>query len=262
MVAHGPSNILARHVTDDLIDFSETTSMNNDSDVDVSSLGGLGVTPPKSGSSGMIERERVKQIEAIRKCTTPKPLYVPVKTEKEKPLLLDIGYPHLDVGSRTRVTNTRVKCVCAFTLDKDVFPRCLDHIMSKIDEHKWALFYCIPKKSLEKGLKLLHTDNDVHSILNAAVKNGSIHLYVAHKKQNLGKYYYKNMEWEEEDAGLRFSSSSPFTTRYKRKIIKCNKIGLRIKVKSCVIHDDGANRNRKKTLVNGGNKGKENSYLT
>ncbi|GKD61656.1 hypothetical protein Tco_1299165 [Tanacetum coccineum] len=39
----------------------------------------------------------------------PKPLYVPVKTEKEKPLLLDIGYPHLDVGSRTRVTNTRGK---------------------------------------------------------------------------------------------------------------------------------------------------------
>ncbi|GJS42351.1 hypothetical protein Tco_0567394 [Tanacetum coccineum] len=69
MAAAGPSNILARQVTDDLIDFSdetslpkymkfffleqiaktrhdcsitETASMNNDSHVDVSSLGGLG----------------------------------------------------------------------------------------------------------------------------------------------------------------------------------------------------------------------------
>ncbi|GJS72601.1 hypothetical protein Tco_0705442 [Tanacetum coccineum] len=30
-------------------------------------------------------------------------------------------------------------------------------------ENKWALFYCLPNKSLEKGLKLIHTDNDVHS---------------------------------------------------------------------------------------------------
>ncbi|GJZ57079.1 hypothetical protein Tco_0612573 [Tanacetum coccineum] len=87
------------------------------------------------------------------------------------------------------------------------------------------------KKSLEKGLKLLHTDNDLHSFFDAAVKNGSIHLYVAHKKQNLEKYYYENREWEEEDARLRCSSSTPFTTRYKRKISKSNMVGLRKKVK-------------------------------
>ncbi|GJX79451.1 hypothetical protein Tco_0327600 [Tanacetum coccineum] len=221
-----------------------------------------------------IERERVKQIEAIRKCTTPKPLYVPVKTEKEKPLLLDIGYPHLDVGSRTRVTNTRDTFLDEMNMSKEevVFKihtkgyfeydplRCLDHIMSEIDEPKWALFYRIPKKSLEKGLKLLHTDNDVHSFFDADVKNGFIHLYVAHKKQNLGKYYYKNMEWEEEDAGLRCSNSTLFTTRFKRNIIKSNMIGLRKKVKTCVIHDDGADRKRKKTLVNGRNKGKEKVF--
>nr|GEV03603.1 hypothetical protein [Tanacetum cinerariifolium] len=105
------------------------------------------------------------------------------------------------------------------------------------------------KKSLEKGLKLLHTDNDVQSFFDAAVKNGSIHLYVAHKKQNLGKYYCKNIEWEEEDVGLRCSSSTPFFTRFKRKINKRKKTGM--------IHDMGADRKRKKTLVNGGNKGKE-----
>ncbi|GJZ46210.1 hypothetical protein Tco_0593806 [Tanacetum coccineum] len=41
--------------------------------------------------------------------------------------------------------------------------------------------------------------------LRMVLKNGSINLYVAHKKQNLGKYYYKNMEWEEDEAGLRCS---------------------------------------------------------
>nr|GEX36440.1 hypothetical protein [Tanacetum cinerariifolium] len=100
------------------------------------------------------------------------------------------------------------------------------------------------KKSLEKGLKLLHTDNDVHSFFDAAVKNGSIHLHAAHKKQNLWKYYYKNMEWEEDDTGLRCCSSTPFDTRFKRNISKSKKIG--------VIHDEGAGRKREKSLVNGG----------
>nr|GEY36734.1 pentatricopeptide repeat-containing protein [Tanacetum cinerariifolium] len=159
-----------------------------------------------------------------------------------------------------RYVNGSVSCVSTFTHDKDVFSRCLDHIMSDIDEHKWALFYRIPKKSHDKGLKLLHTDNDVHLFFDAAVKNGSIHLYVAHKKQNLRKYYYKNMEREEEDADLRCSNSTRFTIRFKRKIIKSNMIGLRKKVKACVIHDDGADRKRKKTVVNGGNKGKEKLF--
>ncbi|GJY13387.1 ribonuclease H-like domain-containing protein [Tanacetum coccineum] len=97
-----------------------------------------------------------------------------------------------------------------------------------------------------------NSQQDVHSFFDAAVKNGSIHLYVAYKKQNLGKYYYKNMEWEEDDAGLRCCSSTPFDTRYKRKIRKSKKIG--------VIHDEGASRKRKKSLVNGGNKGKEKVF--
>ncbi|GKB81340.1 hypothetical protein Tco_0948235 [Tanacetum coccineum] len=146
-----------------------------------------------------------------------------------------------------RYVNGSVHCVSSFTRDKDVFQQCLNHIISEIDEPKWALFYCKPKKSLEKGLKLLHTDNDVHSFIDAAVKNGSINLYVAHKKQNLGKYYYKNMEWEEDDAGLRCSSSTPFSTRVKTKISK--------RKKTSVIHDEGDDR--KKSLVTGGRKGKE-----
>nr|GEW98159.1 hypothetical protein [Tanacetum cinerariifolium] len=123
----------------------------------------------------------------------------------------------------------------------------LSHIMSEINEPKLALFYRKPKKSLEKGLKLLHTNNEVHLFIDVAVKNGFINLYVAHKKQNLKKYYYKNMEWEEEDAGLRCSSSTPFSTRVKTKISK--------RKKTSVIHDEGDDKN--KSLVIGGRKGKE-----
>nr|GEU46938.1 hypothetical protein [Tanacetum cinerariifolium] len=77
--------------------------------------------------------------------------------------------------------------------------------------------------------------------------NGSINLYVAHKKQNLGRYYYKNMEWEEDDVGLRCSSSTPFSIRVKTKIRK--------RKKTSVIHDEGDDKN--KSLVTGGRKGKE-----
>ncbi|GJW75970.1 hypothetical protein Tco_0137652 [Tanacetum coccineum] len=87
---------------------------------------------------------------------------------------------------------------------------------------------------------------------DADYKDGSIHLYVDLIKQNLGKYYYKNMEWEEDDAGLRCCSSTPFDTRFERKIIKSKKTG--------VIHDEGASRKRKKSLVNGDNKGKEKVF--
>nr|GEV60177.1 hypothetical protein [Tanacetum cinerariifolium] len=92
--------------------------------------------------------------------------------------------------------------------------------MILLDEPKWALFYCTPKKSLEKGLKLLHTNNDVHSFIDAA---------------------------EEDDAGLRCSSSTPFSTRVKTKISK--------RKKTSVIHDEGDDR--KKSLVTGGCKGEE-----
>ncbi|GKF19790.1 hypothetical protein Tco_0068428, partial [Tanacetum coccineum] len=60
------------------------------------------------------------------------------------------------------------------------------------------------------------------------------------------------MEWEEDDVGLRCCSSTPFDTRYKRKISKSKKTG--------VIHDEGASRKRKKSLVNGGYKGKEKVF--
>nr|GEW52321.1 hypothetical protein [Tanacetum cinerariifolium] len=55
------------------------------------------------------------------------------------------------------------------------------------------------------------------------------------------------MEWEEDDAGLRCSSSTPFSTRVKTKIRK--------RKKTSVIHDEGDDR--KKSFVTGGRKGNE-----
>ncbi|GKD70171.1 hypothetical protein Tco_1324261 [Tanacetum coccineum] len=60
------------------------------------------------------------------------------------------------------------------------------------------------------------------------------------------------MEWEEDDAGLRCYSSTPFDTRYERKISK--------RKETSVSHDESAGRKRKKSLVNGGNKGKEKVF--
>ncbi|GJR85916.1 hypothetical protein Tco_0209927 [Tanacetum coccineum] len=62
-----------------------------------------------------------------------------------------------------RYVNGSVSSVSAFTCDRDIFPTCLDWICSEIIKYKWALFYCLPNKSLEQGLKLIHIDNDVHS---------------------------------------------------------------------------------------------------
>ncbi|GJY00067.1 hypothetical protein Tco_0357085 [Tanacetum coccineum] len=130
------------------------------------------------------------------------------------------GYFELDP---LRYVNGSVSSVSAFTCDRDIFPACLNWILSSILENKWALFYCLPNKSLEKGLKLIHTDNDVHSFFADAERRGKIHLYVTHKQQALGKFYLKNMVWLEEDASLRCSSSSPFSTRIKRKSHKTTK---------------------------------------
>ncbi|GJW83061.1 hypothetical protein Tco_0156206 [Tanacetum coccineum] len=74
----------------------------------------------------------------------------------------------------------------------DIFPTCVDWILSKISEEKWASFYCLPNKQLEHGLKLIHIDNDVHS-------------------------FFADTELNKEDAGLRCYSSSPFTTRIKKR---------------------------------------------
>ena len=116
----------------------------------------------------------------------------------------------------------------AFVHDRSTFTLGLDHMLTSIRGDKWALFFCLPGKSLEDGLKLIHTDNDVHTMLELGCRSGSVDLFVAHKPQRLSEYYLKNMDlegqhgeligWVEEDASLRCSSTSaPFRTRYNRE---------------------------------------------
>ncbi|GJT03261.1 hypothetical protein Tco_0824430 [Tanacetum coccineum] len=171
------------------------------------------------------------------------------------------GYFELDP---LRYVNGSVSSVSAFTCDRDIFPACLNWILSSILENKWALFYCLPNKSLEKGLKLIHTDNDVHSFFADAERRGKIHLYVTHKQQALGKFYLKNMVWLEEDASLRCSSSSPFSTRIKRKSHKttkeCGRKNLRGKEK--MVDDEPLGRKLLKTSRKGKEKMDEFPDLT
>ncbi|GKD95887.1 hypothetical protein Tco_1379784 [Tanacetum coccineum] len=137
-----------------------------------------------------------------------------------------------------RYVNGIVFSVSAFSCDRDIFPTCLDWILLQIIENKWDLFYCLPNKSLEQGLKLIHIDNDVHSFFADAESNGKIHLYIAHKKQELGRYYFRNMVWVEEDAGLCCLCSTPFSTMIKRKCGKTSKEGRIKKVKSGMVDDE------------------------
>ncbi|GJU01330.1 hypothetical protein Tco_1111668 [Tanacetum coccineum] len=119
-----------------------------------------------------------------------------------------------------------------------------------------ALFYGLPNKSLEEGLKLIHTDKDVHTFFVDAKMNGKIHLYIGHKQQDLGRYYLRNMVWVEEDAGLRCSSSTPLSTRIKRKRAQKSMEVLRKKVNLRMVDDEPVGRKSIPTS----RKGKEIMY--
>ncbi|GJY42191.1 hypothetical protein Tco_0429461 [Tanacetum coccineum] len=97
----------------------------------------------------------------------------------------------------------------------------------------------------------------IHSLLMLK-GSGKIHLYIAHKQQDLGRYYLRNMVWVEEDAALRCSSSSPFSTRIKRKGGKTTKEGLRKKAKGeqKMVDDEPVGRKSVQTS----RKGKEIMY--
>ena len=122
-----------------------------------------------------------------------------------------------------RYVQGKVSSMCAFVHDKHIFTLGLDDMLSRITGEKWAVFFCLPGKSLEEGLKLIHTDNDVHTMIELGCRAGFVDLFVAHTKQMLSQYYLKNIDsegeggevvgWVEEDASLRCSSTStPFRT--------------------------------------------------
>nr|GEV49283.1 hypothetical protein [Tanacetum cinerariifolium] len=116
--------------------------------------------------------------------------------------------------------------------------------------------WCFKESIKEQGLKLIHTNNDVHSFFANAELNGKIHLYIAHKQQPLGRYYLRNMVWLEEDTALRCYSSSSFTTRIKKRGGKTSKEGLRKQTKPGMVDDEPVGRKSGQTS----RKGKEIMY--
>ena len=122
-----------------------------------------------------------------------------------------------------RYVQGNVSTMCGFVCDRHIFFLGLDDMFSRIRGEKWAVFFCVPGKSLEEGLKLIHTDNDVHTMIELCFRAGFVDLFVAHTKQVLSPYYLNNIDaegdggevvgWVEEDASLRCSiTSTPFRT--------------------------------------------------
>lgn len=72
------------------------------------------------------------------------------------------------------------------------------------------MFFRLPGKSLEEGLKLINTDNDVHIMIELGCRATFVELFIAHTKQVLSPYYLNNIDaegdagevvgWVEEDA--------------------------------------------------------------
>nr|GEV16426.1 hypothetical protein [Tanacetum cinerariifolium] len=223
----------------------ETSSMNNDSRVDVSSLGGLEVrlkiddetssnddtysnddkslNYDTSSSEDLINylstRDIQWQLPKNTQAEQPKPLHVPIKTEEAEPLPLPIVYPYSHFALNT-------------------LPGASSDEMYMEEEE---VVFKIHTKGYFEYDPLMYV-------------NGSINCVSAftRDKDVFPRCLNHIMSEEEDDTGLRCCSSTPFDTRFKRKINKSKKI--------CVIHDDGAGRKREKSLVNGGNKGKEKLF--
>ncbi|GKB04312.1 hypothetical protein Tco_0832455, partial [Tanacetum coccineum] len=193
----------------------------------------------------------------------PKPHYDPIKTELTA-LVADMGAfddPRelfdtlMGLRDDIRVAEAKLNQETHFgTITKEQRdPTSNYHLLMK--QNKRMSFFGVVRSDLDEfpagDEMFLELDEVVFKIHTKGYFEydplSSINLYIAHKKQNLGKYYYKNMEWEEDDASLRCSSSTPFSTRVKIKISK--------RKKTSVIHDEGGDR--KKSLVTGGRKGKE-----
>nr|GEW11658.1 hypothetical protein [Tanacetum cinerariifolium] len=69
----------------------------------------------------------------------------------------------------------------------------LDMLSYKLEYHIGAIFYCIPRCTLEKGLKIIDGDGYMKKMYAVAGTYGLIDLYITHIPKNLAEYYYKNL---------------------------------------------------------------------
>ncbi|GJS50148.1 hypothetical protein Tco_0600269, partial [Tanacetum coccineum] len=73
----------------------------------------------------------------------------------------------------------------------------LDMLVYKLECEIRALFYSIPRNSLETGLTIVECDNDVKKMYDTAELYGLINLYISHFPRNLASYYFKNLTFDE-----------------------------------------------------------------
>ncbi|GKD79970.1 pentatricopeptide repeat-containing protein, partial [Tanacetum coccineum] len=71
------------------------------------------------------------------------------------------------------------------------------YLKETTDKPFYALFFCLPKCTLEVGLKIIEGDCDVASMYQFADAYGTISMYMAHISQNLAEYYSKNICFDE-----------------------------------------------------------------
>ncbi|GJX18982.1 hypothetical protein Tco_0221659 [Tanacetum coccineum] len=177
------------------------------------------------------------------------------------------GYFELDP---LRYVNGSFSSVSAFTCDRDIFLSCLNWILSSIPENIWALFYCLPNTPLEKGLKLIHTDNDVLSFFAEAERRGKIHLKIHKTTKDCGRKNSRGKEKmvDDEPLGRNLLKTSrtgkekmdeldefPDLTPTKERevdddVVGRNSIGIRRKGKEIMAKFSCILANEKKVVVN------------
>lgn len=79
-----------------------------------------------------------------------------------------------------------------------------DLLLKNIKEDIWAWFYCRHGCSLEEGLTIVESDNDVKKMFELADIHGVIELYVSAVPQAiLVDYYYKNLPFDDSAVEVR-----------------------------------------------------------
>ena len=75
-----------------------------------------------------------------------------------------------------------------------------DFLMKNIKDDIWAWFYCRPNFSLEEGLTIVETDNDVNKLYGLAEIHGPIEVYVCALPQALlVSHYHNNLPFDDSD---------------------------------------------------------------
>ena len=102
------------------------------------------------------------------------------------PFPLSYDYPNILVLKVSRSKRMSFKDFC-------------DLLVYKLECKIWSLFYCIPRRSLEKGLTIVETDAEIKKMYDVASSYGLLQLYIAHDPQNLAQYYYNNLPFDSSD---------------------------------------------------------------